>query len=85
MIARLRSVFEEARMTIAPPSPPDNGSASRVTLQFPERRELVWGSEASGMTSWQIGEVVFHRNAAWRVLGRVVESESVTLTLGPEE
>jgi hypothetical protein len=84
MIARLRSVFEEARMTITPPSQ-DNGSASRVTLQFPERRELVWGSEESVMASWQIGDVVVLRHATWRVVGRAEESGSLTLTLGPAD
>jgi hypothetical protein len=73
-------------MAATPSSAEGSGSVSRVTLEFPEGRELVWGSE-SVMATWQIGDVVVIRHDTWRVLGRTheLETESVTLTLGPAD
>jgi hypothetical protein len=42
----------------------------------------MWIDSGSAIAQWQVGEVVDYRNGSWRVLGRVEDSESVSLTLG---
>ena len=56
----------------------------RVTLQFPERREILWTDRDSPHLGWQVGHTIEHRTASWVVLSRS-ESEldaSLTLVLG---
>jgi hypothetical protein len=60
---------------------PVNGQ-SRVTIHYPEGRELLWVTADSPVFGWQVGQAIVHRNDTWVVLGRTESTESLTLTLG---
>ena len=57
----------------------ENGSSTRISLNFPESREQVWGTHESEMLTWQVGDVVFLRNDRWRVVGRQEEADLLSL------
>jgi hypothetical protein len=74
-------------VTVTPPPVSGNRhSSSRVTVVSPEGRELMWLSQDSAVTSWEVGQIVVFRNTQWRVLARrAQEADALTVTLGPLE
>jgi hypothetical protein len=62
-------------------TPSVNGQ-SRITIHYPESREMLWVTADSPVYGWEVGQAVVHRNDTWVVLERTDRADSLTLTLG---